>query len=250
LGRLTGKAYAEETVAALKKEAPASGSTVEGDAPSTGGHTTAYVVLDRSRNVVVVNQTVNLSYGAKITLPGTGVLLNNEMDDFSAQPGEPNAFGLVGSEANAIEPGKRPLSSMSPTIIVKDSRPVMALGGAGGPTIITAVLQVVVNVLDFEMDLERAMSLPRFHHQYLPDVLIVEKDFPLADQFRGRAEGRNLVLRDSLGALNAIAWSDRENAYVGVSDPRARGSTGRFGEPHIRGHEVAATDPGVPPGHP
>jgi gamma-glutamyltranspeptidase/glutathione hydrolase len=224
LKRLTDKAYAEEIVAGLMKEAPTAGSDAEGVAPSAGGHTTAYVVLDRDRNVVVVNQTVNLSYGAKITLPGTGVLLNNEMDDFSAQPGKPNAFGLVGSEANAIEPGKRPLSSMSPTIIVRGSKPVMALAGAGGPTIITAVLQVILNVLDFEMDLARAMSLPRFHHQYLPDLLIVEKDSPLAGQLTGGVKGPKVMVRDTIGILNAIAWSEKEKAYVGVSDPRARES--------------------------
>jgi gamma-glutamyltranspeptidase/glutathione hydrolase len=225
--RLTSKAYAEEIVAGLMK-AEATDSAAGDVAPLDGGHTTSYVVLDRDRNVVAVNQTVNLNYGAKITLPGTGVLLNNQMDDFSAQPGEPNAFGLVGSEANAIEPGKRPLSSMSPTIIVKDSRPVMVLGGAGGPAIITAVLQVVVNVLDFKMDLAQAISLPRFHHQYLPDVLIVEEDSPLAGQLEGGMEGQGIVVRDHIGVLNAIAWSEREKIYVGVSDPRARPSLVRL----------------------
>jgi len=158
------------------------------------------------------------------------VLLNNQMDDFSAQPGEPNAFGLVGSEANAIEPGKRPLSSMSPTIIVKDSRPVMALGGAGGPAIITAVLQAVVNVLDFKMGLAQAISLPRFHHQYRPDVLFVEQDSPLVGQLEGGMEGQGIVVRDPIGVLNAIAWSEGEKAYVGVSDPRARASLVRLRE--------------------
>lgn len=221
--RLTGKAYAEEILAALAK-AETTGSDAGDVALPEGGHTTSCVALDRDRNVVVINQTVNLNYGAKITLPGTGVLLNNQMDDFSAQPGEPNAFGLVGSEANAIEPGKRPLSSMSPTIIVKDSRPVMALGGAGGPAIITAVLLAVVNVLDFKMDLAQAISLPRFHHQYRPDVLIVEQDSPLAGQLEGGMEGQGIVVRDHIGVLNAIAWSEQEKAYVGVSDPRVRAS--------------------------
>jgi gamma-glutamyltranspeptidase/glutathione hydrolase len=227
--RLTSKAYAEEFVADLTKPG-ATGSDAADVALPGGGHTTSYVVLDRDRNVVVVNQTVNLNYGAKITLPGTGVILNNQMDDFSAQPGEPNAFGLVGSEANAIEPGKRPLSSMSPTIVVKDSRPVLALGGAGGPAIITAVLLVVVNVLDFEMDLIQAMSLPRFHHQYLPDVLIVEQDSPLTGQLEGGTEGRGINVREHIGVVNAIAWSEKEKAYVGVSDPRARASRVRESE--------------------
>lgn len=226
--RLTGKAYAEEVLAGLSDGAKPTGPEPGDLSRQEGGHTTAYVVLDRDENVVVVNQTVNLNYGAKITLPGTGVLLNNEMDDFSGSPGEPNAFGLVGSEANAIEPGKRPLSSMSPTIIVRDSRPVMALGGSGGPAIITAVLQVIVNVLDFRMDLPEAMSLPRFHHQYLPDVLMVEPNVPMAAQPGGRWKGEKVVVRDHIGVLNAIAWSSRDRAYVGVSDPRARSSRALF----------------------
>lgn len=225
--RLTSKAYAEEIVTGMmnRKAAPATVSDSGGAARREEGHTTSFIVLDRDGNVVAVNQTVNLNYGAKLTLPGTGVILNNQMDDFSAQPGAPNAFGLVGSEANAVEPGKRPLSSMSPTIVVKGARPVMALGGAGGPAIITAVLQVMVNVLDFGMALPQAMSHTRFHHQYLPDVLILEKGSSLARQLEGGATAQAMVTRDHLGVVNAIAWSERENAYVGVSDPRARESS-------------------------
>ena len=225
--RLTSRAYAEEIVAGLMKgkEAPAAVSGSGAAVRPEGGHTTSFVVLDRAGNVVAVNQTVNLNYGAKITLPGTGVILNNEMDDFSAQPGRPNAFGLVGSEANAIEAGKRPLSSMSPTIVVKGTKPVMALGGAGGPTIITAVLQVIVNVLDLGMDLPRAMSHPRFHHQYLPDMLIVEKDSSLVRELQEADKGLQILTRDHLGVVNAIAWSEQARAYVGVSDPRARESS-------------------------
>jgi len=222
---LTSRAYADEIVSGRMnkgRSVPAGAGIM--DPLREQGHTASLVVLDRHGNVAVVNQTVNLNYGAKITLPGTGVILNNEMDDFSAQPGTPNAFGLVGSEANAIEPGKRPLSSMSPTIVVKGSKPVMALGGAGGPTIITAVLQVIVNVLDFEMDLFRAVSLPRFHHQYLPNLLILEPDFPLAGRLQERANGPEVVTRDHIGLVNAIAWSEAEKAYAGVSDPRARAS--------------------------
>lgn len=224
--RLTSRAYAEEIVAGLmkRKEAPPAVPDSDGAAHPEGGHTTSFIVLDRAGNVVAVNQTVNLNYGAKITLPGTGVILNNEMDDFSAQPGKPNAFGLVGSEANAIEPGKRPLSSMSPTIVVKGEKPVMALGGAGGPAIITAVLQVIVNVLDLGMDLPQAMSSPRFHHQYLPDVLIVEKGSSFARLLPEGLQGQAIVTRDHLGVVNAIAWSETDKVYVGVSDPRARES--------------------------
>jgi gamma-glutamyltranspeptidase/glutathione hydrolase len=230
VNRLASKAYAEEIVRGMmkRKAAPAVVSDSYGAARPEGGHTTSFVVLDRAGNVVAVNQTVNLNYGAKITLPGTGVILNNEMDDFSAQPGTPNAFGLVGSEANAVEPEKRPLSSMSPTIVVKGARPVMALGGAGGPAIVTAVLQVIVNVLDLDMDLPRAISCPRFHHQYLPDALFVEKISPLARIPEGSMKGVAIIARDHIGVVNAIAWSEREKAYVGVSDPRARESSAWF----------------------
>jgi gamma-glutamyltranspeptidase/glutathione hydrolase len=224
VGRLTSKRYAEESVSASMKHAATAVPGTDAAAQSERGHTTSLVVLDRKGNVVAINQTVNLNYGAKITLPGTGVILNNEMDDFSAQPGMPNAFGLVGSEANAIEPGKRPLSSMSPMIVVKDEKPVMALGGAGGPAIITGVLQVMVNVLDLGMDLPQAMSHPRFHHQYLPDVLVVEQNSPLARLPKEGLKGLTIVTRDHLGVVNAIAWSEKEKAYAGVSDPRARES--------------------------
>ncbi len=224
VARLTSREYAREVVAGLMEETPAAGSHAGGTVRPESGHTASLIALDRMGNVAAVNQTVNLTYGAQITLPGTGVILNNEMDDFSAQPGVPNAFGLVGSEANAIAPGKRPLSSMSPTIVVKDSRPVMALGGAGGPAIITSVLQVMVNVIDLGMDLPRAVSHPRFHHQYLPAVLMVEQGDSLVPALREEDKGLAIVTRDHIGVVNAIAWSEKDRAYVGVSDPRARGS--------------------------
>ena len=187
------------------------------------GHTTNLVVVDSWMNVASINQTVNLNFGAKITLPGTGVILNNEMDDFSAQPGVPNAFGLVGSEANAIAPGKRPLSSMSPTIVTQGNRPVLMLGGAGGPAIITAVLQTMVEVLDFDMDLDQALSLPRFHHQYLPNVLMMEKGTPLFCRIGQRWMGQKVILRDRLGVVNAVAWNQKDRSYEGVPDPRING---------------------------
>jgi len=196
--------------------------------PQATRHTTNIAVVDSSLNAVAINQSVNLNFGARITLPGTGLILNDEMDDFSALPGVPNAFGLVGSEANAIAPGKRPLSSMSPTIVAKDGRPVMVLGGAGGPTIITAVLQTMVEVLDFGMPLAEAMLLPRFHDQYVPDLLFMEKDTSLAERTGQRERGQKIMLRDRLGVVNAIAWNPEEKSYDGVSDPRITGrDTGR-----------------------
>jgi gamma-glutamyltranspeptidase/glutathione hydrolase len=177
---------------------------------------------------------VNLTYGAKITLPETGVILNNQMDDFSAQPGMPNAFGLVGSEANAIAPGKRPLSSMAPTIVAREGRPILILGGAGGPVIITAVFQVITNALDFGMELDEAQDEPRFHHQYRPNVIIVEDEVPLWDRLALFAKTWRPVVRssrvvnDRLGRVNAIAWSEKKQAYIGVADPRGRGGAAAY----------------------
>jgi gamma-glutamyltranspeptidase/glutathione hydrolase len=211
---LTSKNYARSCVdAAISCDRMGSDDTGAVALPS--GHTTNLCVIDKWGNAVAINQTVNLTYGAKITLPGTGVILNNEMDDFSAQPGVPNAFGLVGSEANSIAPGKRPLSSMSPTIVTKEEKPVLILGGAGGPTIITGVLQVIVNMVDFGDELPQAQARPRFHHQFKPDVIIMER-------------GISQVIRDPLGKINAIAWSEKEQAYIGSPDPRLKGGAAAY----------------------
>ena len=226
--RLTSKAYAETLVLNLMRSPMELSSHPVGPGFLRTGYTANISVLDKWGNAVAVNQTVNLTYGAKITLPGTGVILNNEMDDFSARPGVPNAFGLVGSEANAIEPGKRPLSSMSPTIVVEDDRPVMILGGAGGPAIITAVLQIIVDVLDFKMSLSEAVAMPRFHHQFRPDTLVMEAHTPFFRRWGQRLKDQEVVLRDHLGVVHAIAWSEREKAYIGVADPRGRGGTASF----------------------
>lgn len=190
------------------------------------GHTTNFAVVDKWGNAVAINHTVNLTYGAQITVPGTGVALNSEMDDFSAQPGVPNAFGLIGAEANAIAPGKRPLSSMSPTIVVKNGKPVLMLGGAGGPRIITAVLHTVLGVLDFDLSVGEALSLPRFHHQYRPDALFVESHMPVSHKEAMKSRGYKVVERGGLGTVRAIAWSDEHQAYVGAADPRTRNGAG------------------------
>lgn len=136
--------------------------------------TTHYNVVDAEGNAVAVTYTLNGGYGNGITVPGAGFLLNNEMDDFASQPGTPNMFGLVQGEANAIQPGKRPLSSMTPTILARDGKFFMAVGGPGGSRIITSVLQVIVNVIDFGMNVQDAVDFPRFHHQWLPDRLFLE----------------------------------------------------------------------------
>ena len=139
-----------------------------------GKHTTHFSTVDAEGNWVACTATINTGFGCKVVVPGTGILLNNEMDDFSAQPGVANHFGLIGAEANAVAPGKRPLSSMSPTIVLRGDQPVLAVGAAGGPTIISQTLLAIVNVLDFGMDLPAALAAPRFHHQWSPDELKIE----------------------------------------------------------------------------
>jgi gamma-glutamyltranspeptidase/glutathione hydrolase len=137
--------------------------------------TTHYTVADEQGNVVAVTYTLNAGYGSCVTVPGAGFLLNDEMDDFASKPGSPNLFGLVQGEANAIAPGKRPLSSMAPTIVLKDGKPFLALGAPGGSRIITGVLQVMLNVMDFGMNVRDAIDFPRVHHQWKPDRLEIER---------------------------------------------------------------------------
>src|SRR5207249_2160346 len=141
-----------------------------------GKHTTHFCTADRAGNWVACTATINTSFGCKVVVPGTGVVLNNEMDDFSIQPGVANYFGLVGAEANAAAPGKRPLSSMSPTIVLKEGKPIFSVGAAGGPTIISQTVLAIINTIDFGMPVERALAQPRFHHQWRPDELRIERN--------------------------------------------------------------------------
>jgi gamma-glutamyltranspeptidase/glutathione hydrolase len=157
----------------------ATSSAALGPGNLANGHesteTTHYNVVDEAGNAVAVTYTLNGSYGSGVTVPGAGFLLNDEMDDFAAKPGSPNMFGLVQGEANAIQPGKRPLSSMTPTIVLKNGKPYLVLGAPGGATIINGVLEVMLNVLDFGMNVQDAIDWPRFHHQWKPDKLFVER---------------------------------------------------------------------------
>ena len=145
-----------------------------GAAPREGTHTTHYSIADKFGNAVAVTYTLNDWFGARVTAAGTGVLLNNEMDDFTAKVGVPNLYGLVQGEANKIEPGKRPLSSMTPTIVQRDGKPWMILGTPGGSRIITAVMLTFINVVDYGMDLQEAVDAPRIHQQWLPEATYVE----------------------------------------------------------------------------
>lgn len=223
--KLTSKKYAKELFQRISKTAIPSTEIIPGKYFSFNEslETTHYSVIDKDGNAVSTTTTINSSYGSRIVVDGAGFLLNNEMDDFSSKPGEPNQFGLVGSEANKIEPGKRMLSSMTPTIITKDNKPVLILGSPGGSTIPTVVLQVILNYLDFGMDVQEAVNAPRFHHQWLPDQIEYEefgftKDVIDNLQKRGQIIGSKKIL----GRVEAIAIEN--SLYLGATDPRGFGA--------------------------
>ncbi len=188
-----------------------------------GKHTTFLCTADAEGNWVALNQTINTAFGSKVVIPGTGVLLNDEMDDFAVQPGIPNAFKLVGAEANAVAPGKRPLSSMSPTIVLKDGKPAIVTGAAGGPTIITQALLLLTHVIDDGMLPAEALAEPRFHHQWNPDELKIEKSFGEGTLSRVRALGHNLAESEGFGACQAIYFDREKQLFFPANDPRVPG---------------------------
>ncbi|MDH5738429.1 MAG: gamma-glutamyltransferase family protein, partial [Gammaproteobacteria bacterium] len=225
---LTDKAYARERFGDYNPhKASVSEHIAAGKVPEESPETTHYSVMDRSGMMVALTTTLNLSYGSKIVVPGTGILLNNEMDDFSAKENTPNAFQLIGRSANAIEPGKRMLSSMTPAIVTKNGVPVLITGSPGGSTIITTVFQVVVNVIDHQMTVEDAVSLPRFHHQWLPDEIRYEKYAINPDSLKilQRKGHKNFRLVDygrGIGDANSILYKD--GVMHGIKDPRGEGT--------------------------
>jgi len=190
--------------------------------------TTHYSVVDADGNAVAVTTTLNGSYGSHVTVSGAGFLMNNEMDDFSAKPGVPNMFGLIGAEANSIEPDKRMLSSMSPTIVTRDDRLRMVVGGSGGPTIITAVLQNILNHIVYGMDATEAISAPRFHHQWLPDHIVTEQ-FTLPDDVTEnlRRIGHDIQVAGSLARTHLILIND-DDYKTAAADPRGHGSVSGY----------------------
>lgn len=188
----------------------------------TGGHTTHLTTADAEGNVVALTQTVNTTFGSKVFVPGTGVVLNNELDDFSIAPGVRNAFGLLGSKANLIAPGKRPLSSMSPTIVLRDGQPAMSCGAAGGPKIITAVLQILVRVLDLDESIGQAVAAPRTHHQWSPDVVVCEKKVEDAVANRLQSMGHRLERISTAAVAQGLQISGGE--FTAASDPRVESS--------------------------
>ena len=230
---LTSPAWARQRFASFDpRRASDSAAVSAGDVdawPAESPETTHYSVIDKDGNAVSVTTTLNLGYGNKIVVPGAGFLLNNEMDDFSSRPNTPNAYGLIGREANAIEPGKRMLSSMTPTIVTRDGEPVLITGSPGGSTIINTVLQVVLNVLDHGMGIEQAVSSPRIHHQWMPNIVRYEIG-AISDEVAAelRAMGHQGLTgsRFSMGDANSILI--REGVYEGMSDPRNAGGTAGY----------------------
>jgi len=221
---LTAKDYAAKLRAGISADraTPSKDLAALPPAPREGTNTTHFSVVDSRGNAVSNTYTLNFSYGVGLVADGTGVLLNNELDDFTAAVGAANAYGLVGFEANLPGPGKRPLSSMSPTIVLKDGKPVLVTGSPGGSTIISTVLQVVVNVLDYRMDVAAAVAAPRLHHQWLPDVVLMERGFPDGVLSALKAMDHHVVVPMGQTSANSILVTP--NGPLGAPDPRTRGS--------------------------
>ena len=230
---LTSRAYADERRRSIDPNRASSSKTVGAGnpAPYESPDTTHFTIVDREGNVVSNTYTINDSYGSGVTARGTGILLNNEMDDFTSKVGVPNDYGLMQGEANAVAPKKRPLSSMTPTIVLRDGKPYFAVGSPGGPTIINTVLQVILNVIDFDMDMQEAIDAGRFHHQWLPDHIfweraglnpdtraILEK---MGHRFRP-VDGSNRTPSDMGDAHGVMIGAD--GTLLGAADPRLGGA--------------------------
>lgn len=227
LAGIVNKAYAAKLREGIDLDHATKSSDVSAGQPpsSEGDQTTHFSIMDKAGNAVTNTYTLNLAFGSGYSVDGAGFLLNNEMDDFSAKPGAPNAFGLVGDEANAIAPGKRPLSSMAPTIVMKDGAPYLITGSPGGSTIITVVLQEILNVLAFDMNVAEATAAPRIHHQWQPDVVISERG--ISDDTLRILEGRGFILPKNadgtyqhrvLGRANSIM--KKGGLLLGAADTR------------------------------
>jgi gamma-glutamyltranspeptidase/glutathione hydrolase len=224
---LADKGYARELGARIQLdkaiEVPTHGVPPESDKRFFEKHTTHFSTADAEGNWVACTQTINTAFGSKVIVPGTGILLNDEMDDFSVEPGVANAFKLVGAEANAVAPGKRPLSSMSPTIVLKDGRPILALGAAGGPTIISQTVQNLVGILDLGLRLDEALAQPRIHHQWQPNELRIERAMPSEIMEALKKRGHKLDEQTVVGASQAVGLGPNGKTFVGASEPRAGG---------------------------
>jgi gamma-glutamyltranspeptidase/glutathione hydrolase len=228
---LTSKAYAKSLVSQIDlSKATKSTSVKAGNPlPYESDQTTHYSVIDAQGNMVSTTTTLNLNFGSGWMAEGTGVLLNNEMDDFSVKAGVPNAFGLIGNEANNIQPGKRPLSSMTPTLVFRDDQPWFATGSPGGARIITTVLQQIVNVVDFNMNIAQAAAAPRMHHQWLPDYIRVEQGFSPDTLALLRAMGHEVRVMGTMGRIQSVQRSGVDPASAPSGTTAAHAATPRVG---------------------
>lgn len=221
---LTSKAYAADILGQISRGRAATAAEIApGDLSAyESNETTHFSVVDAEGNAVANTYTLNFSYGTGLVADGTGILLNNELDDFSAKPGVPNAYGLIGGDANAVEAGKRPLSSMSPTLVLKEGKPFLVTGSPGGSRIITTTLQMIMNVIDHGMNVAEATHAPRIHHQWLPDELRVEEG--LSPDTVGLLEqrGQKVVVKNAMGSTQSIMVT--EDGLYGASDPRRAGA--------------------------
>ncbi|HCU23668.1 MAG TPA: gamma-glutamyltransferase, partial [Deltaproteobacteria bacterium] len=220
LSKATAKKNAEEI---LKGEKTGSADPIAG-----GDHTTHLSVMDASGNAVAMTLTLNLSFGSCVTAGATGIMMNDEMDDFSVDPSSPNAFGLLQSEHNAVAPGKRPLSSMSPTLVTRNQRALLALGSPGGPRIISSVLQTLLRLYLLNEPLRAAIAAPRLHYQVMPVKIFVEKEaLPLSQELERWPPNRKLPLevQDSWGNVQAVSFTPKRGSFEAVSDPRGGGSS-------------------------
>ncbi len=217
---LISKKYADELAQKISDDKITPSSTIKPGKPQPyeSDQTTHFSVMDKFGNAVGVTYTLNLNFGTGIVAEGTGILLNNEMDDFSAKPGVPNAFGLIGGTANAIEAKKRPLSSMTPTLVMKDNKPWLVTGSPGGARIITTVLQSIVNTIDYNMNVAEAIMTPRVHHQWLPDELRIEEGISPDTIQLLEKQGYKVVTKATMGRVQIIQAKD--DGFYGASDPR------------------------------
>lgn len=228
---LVSKAYAQELALQIDRKKAGQVET-HGTPPNAttdifSKHTTHFTVADAEGNWAACTATINTTFGSKVVVPGTGVVLNNEMDDFSIQPGVPNAFGLLGNEANAVAAGKRPLSSMSPTIVLKDGQPVFSAGAAGGPTIISQVVLALIRHIDFGMGPALGLQQANVHHQWSPDEVKIEAKAGDAIMSGLKERGHKLKVMSSFGACQAIAKSG-DGIFTGSGDPRVNGKAEVF----------------------
>ncbi|WP_372368954.1 gamma-glutamyltransferase [Candidatus Uabimicrobium sp. HlEnr_7] len=217
---IISKSYAKHLLSKIKLGNTTPSEKIFADDPwkHESNDTTHFSVMDQYGNAVSNTYTLNFSYGSGITVPGTGILLNNEMDDFVAKPGVPNAFGLLGGKANAIEPQKRMLSSMTPTIVIKDDKPFLVTGSPGGSRIITTTLQIILNVIDHNLNIAEASSLPRIHHQWYPDEIRIEKGLSIDTIRLLRKKGHRVIQKSVMGSTQSIMRSSK--FFFGASDPR------------------------------